>query len=671
MASLSTIPQQHDQKKSSPLNAMANPLSNPLSNNPALSMESSANATAQPATRPFGAVPVQPIPSTSNAPLLRTPLASESADQWASNTLSAVSQPETAHPVSDSTTAIPADALTSHSTASTPGPSVPGAYPGLSNYIPSAETVQIDAEKVKDAAVMAAGTAGYALGTAGQYVAAAGAAVYPYVNAAGQTIYNAAQAAAGAAQPYVSAAGETTAHGANVASEKAFEAGQAAAETTRSGANVAAEKAAAAPGAASQGVASGAQNAGQTAAAATGKVYDGVETVGDNVAHYLPETLAKAIPHHTELVPTAGTGVTAKDTSSPHTTAVTDPTGNMNNGLEGAQGAGLAKLPEERKQEALPSHDSEHSKLSAVGVGALPGSQSEEGVARLPAEKDLKHTSGFNPTAPIPATQAFNASYLNPNITMAPEQPKASTHTPVSSTTRSGADEDASMKTLPGSILTGVGSTPNTVGSAVSHQEPHYEASNAVKDQYRGTMENKPLHEELRGKEDPHLETLREHDSAAGKGHKTSPKDTIIESVKDKETKFHSGIENGLGNGANKPLNEEGRNYTSKTTAGPPVPEKNAEHHVSPVGSGTRGDSTTATSGHESTSRTAPTTTATHSTSPNTSAQGRTGSAGSAASGHKKAGFMSKVKGEMKVVAGKMSGNEQKVEEGKRIMGKN
>ncbi|KAF6756183.1 hypothetical protein DFP72DRAFT_294650 [Ephemerocybe angulata] len=592
MASLSTIPQQHDQKKSSPLNAMTNPLSNPLSNNPALSMESSANATAQPATRPLGAVPAQSIPPTSNAPLLRTPLASESADQWASNTLSAVSQPETAHPVSDSTTAIPADALTSHSTASTPGPSVPGAYPGLSNYIPSAETVQVDAEKVKDAAVMAAGTAGYALGTAGQYVAAAG-------------------------------------------------------------------------------VASGAQSAEKTAAAATGKVYDGVETVGDNVAHYLPEPLAKAIPHHTDLVPTAGTGVTAKDTSSPHTTAVTDPTGNMNNGLEGVQGAGLAKLPEERKQEALPSHDNEHSKLSAVGVGALPGSQSEEGVARLPAEKDLKHTSGFNPTAPIPATQAFNASYLNPNITMAPEQPKASTHTPVSSTTRSGADEDASMKTLPGSILTGVGSTPNTVGSAVSHQEPHYEASNAVKDQYRGTMENKPLHEELRGKEDPHLETLREHDSAAGKGRKTSPKDTIIESVKDKETKFHSGIENGLGNGANKPLNEEGRNYTSKTMAGPPVPEKNDEHHVSPVGADTRGDSTTATTGHESKPRTAPTSTATHSTSPNTSTHGRTGSAGSAGSGHKKAGFMSKVKGEMKVVAGKMSGNEQKVEEGKRIMGKN
>jgi hypothetical protein len=45
----------------------------------------------------------------------------------------------------------------------------------------------------------------------------------------------------------------------------------------------------------------------------------------------------------------------------------------------------VAKLPEERRQECLPSHDS--GPLGKTdGVGALPGNQSETSVAKLPEE---------------------------------------------------------------------------------------------------------------------------------------------------------------------------------------------------------------------------------------------------------------------------------------------
>ena len=48
----------------------------------------------------------------------------------------------------------------------------------------------------------------------------------------------------------------------------------------------------------------------------------------------------------------------------------------------------MAKLPEERRQENLPSHETDHEILGKTGgVGPLPGGPNESGVALLPEER--------------------------------------------------------------------------------------------------------------------------------------------------------------------------------------------------------------------------------------------------------------------------------------------
>jgi hypothetical protein len=48
----------------------------------------------------------------------------------------------------------------------------------------------------------------------------------------------------------------------------------------------------------------------------------------------------------------------------------------------------VAKLPEERRQENLPSHETGHEQLGKTGgVGPLPGGPNESGVALLPEER--------------------------------------------------------------------------------------------------------------------------------------------------------------------------------------------------------------------------------------------------------------------------------------------
>jgi hypothetical protein len=48
----------------------------------------------------------------------------------------------------------------------------------------------------------------------------------------------------------------------------------------------------------------------------------------------------------------------------------------------------VAKLPEERRQEVFPSHETDHERLGkSGGVGALPGGPNESGVALLPEER--------------------------------------------------------------------------------------------------------------------------------------------------------------------------------------------------------------------------------------------------------------------------------------------
>jgi len=72
-------------------------------------------------------------------------------------------------------------------------------------------------------------------------------------------------------------------------------------------------------------------------------------------------------------------------------------------GLECLSGESLAKLPEERRQEGLPSHDNEGPALGkTAGVGALPGSASEEGVALLPEERAKPSCKVLHHTPALP-----------------------------------------------------------------------------------------------------------------------------------------------------------------------------------------------------------------------------------------------------------------------------
>lgn len=105
-----------------------------------------------------------------NPPALGTPLATtrEPADQWASHTIQALSRDDNAPPDKQETP------FQSHSTATTPGQHIPGAYPAqtseLSARHATAEVLQSDAEYVKDAALSALHTAKEYVGSAGETV---------------------------------------------------------------------------------------------------------------------------------------------------------------------------------------------------------------------------------------------------------------------------------------------------------------------------------------------------------------------------------------------------------------------------------------------------------------------------------------------------------------------
>lgn len=77
--------------------------------------------------------------------------------------------------------------------------------------------------------------------------------------------------------------------------------------------------------------------------------------------------------------------------------------------------------------------------------------------------------------------------------------------------------------------------------------------------------------------------------------------------------------------------------------------------------------STTATT--KTSNLSAPSTSSPHQAIPKTS-EGHGNASGSNASENGKVGIVDKVKGEVKVISGKLGGNERKIEEGRQLMGK-
>ncbi|KAJ3501030.1 hypothetical protein NMY22_g19061 [Coprinellus aureogranulatus] len=154
---------------------------------------------------------------------------------------------------------------------------------------------------------------------------------------------------------------------------------------------------------------------------------------------------------------------------------------------------------------------------------------------------------------------------------------------------------------------------------------------------HRGVFgENKPLHESFRKGGDAHVETLRAHDAA--KKEEARRDEVVVEPAREKERERGRYV----GTGESKPIHEDFRSV-SASHAGPAVPAKD---HQGPTGAGV-GERRSAHSD-----------------------DGTAGNGGGKKNGGG-GGFMNKVKGEMKVLSGKLTHKEEKVEEGRRRLGKN
>ncbi|KAJ3495917.1 hypothetical protein NMY22_g19878 [Coprinellus aureogranulatus] len=267
----------------------------------------------------------------------------------------------------------------------------------------------------------------------------------------------------------------------------------------------------------------------------------------------------------------------AGSTSTGTSTAVTDPTGNSKNGLEALDGTSFAKLPLEA-QTSSPSSASHHSDHTAAApfhtpspdhppmttIAKLTGHStavmdpsgnsknglegvSGEGVVRLPEERELEGGAGMQGK-----DSSGSASYLNPNLVLAPDPSStlppssattttnaASTHVPAPAVegkqaypqqpyeghhdvrthdvAGGGADTDASIRSLAPSSIAGSNPTATATPftSTSTNKDPASHSKTEERDPHRGVFgENKPLHESFRKGGDAHVETLRAHDEA-------------------------------------------------------------------------------------------------------------------------------------------------------------
>jgi hypothetical protein len=207
----------------------------------------------------------------------------------------------------------------------------------------------------------------------------------------------------------------------------------------------------------------------------------------------------------------------------------------------------LAKLPEERRLEGLPSHDDETAGRlgKSGGVGALPGLANESGVALLPDER-AKAAQGTTPSI-------------------------------------GGASTDASVRTLAGSSY-----QPSQLGQS------HFVPQTAGRDQPFSRDEEKVFGADAKKDFDV-----------------PEPADAVM-----------------------------GDNNKTVATSSSAGDDDNSGEHAHAVGAGSGG-------------------------------LAGAGRAAEIAGVQKKSGFIHKVKGEMKILSGKMSHNETKVEEGRKMMGKN
>ncbi|ESK86501.1 hypothetical protein Moror_9852 [Moniliophthora roreri MCA 2997] len=357
------------------------------------------------------------------------------------------------------------------------------------------------------------------------------------------------------------------------------------------------------------------------------KPFEHSDGVGSLPGNQSEASVAK-LPDEREAETQSPSGITTHPTTLPSQDGPQEPFEHSNGvgSLPGNQSeASVAKLPDERKAKT------ENTSASSGGVGDLPGSHSEAGVAKLPEERALEeknqlHTSNLTPSTSLPLESVSNASIVA-QLGDTPAQTPGVRQSPLSKQVTNGTS------------VGGVGDLPG--GKS--------ESSVAVLPDEKNSMENIDSNLKPHSGEPANLNPRTHPLAAEGAKWKGVPLDELFQAKLDANPHAQLHI------GDQKPL--------------PITPHT---------------DSTVAVTGHERSSNAAPPTNGKftedmvngdrkdHQDLASMVSGGSSGSDGSRSVGGipRKAKLMDKIKGEVKVISGKLGGKEEKVEEGRRLMGK-
>lgn len=137
-----------------------------------------------------------------------------------------------------------------------------------------------------------------------------------------------------------------------------------------------------------------------------GAAQQSLSSAGQTAKGYLPASVAaylRTLSLMIKWTSLTGRRHPAGETPKAHTLPSTESPSGSAGGVGSLPGniseVSVAKLPEERRQEGLPSHETNHEVLGKTGgVGPLPGGPDESHVALLPEERD--HSEGLDVSLP-------------------------------------------------------------------------------------------------------------------------------------------------------------------------------------------------------------------------------------------------------------------------------
>ncbi|KAF5329299.1 hypothetical protein D9619_009415 [Psilocybe cf. subviscida] len=544
--------------------------------------------------------------------------------------------------------------------------------PTVASYLPSAETTKQVAIGAGETAVAAGAVLGQAAYNAGS---AAVEAAKPYMPTAEQTkdaAYTAGQATANAGATAGQAALGATVMAGQAAATGAIAAGQA----LSSGAAVAGQSVADGAAVAGQTVVGGAAVAGQTAANAGSAAVETTRNTGaavadtttnaavstkDGVASYIPEVHPiNAVYNAAAAAGNAIRSYLPGATVAPVTSLPSQETSqNVHPSTAGGVGTlpgppgefGVAILPDEKTGGISTSQAtagvqpfaSEHKPSHLGGVGTLPGAAGERGVAVLPEERNKSMLPSHDMAMPAGTGVAVLPGERGlphpPLVQKALGETSRSTHTAV----KPFAASTGGVGDLPG--------TPNESSVALLPEERLNKSNTAatvdpaaVPSSRSGVVSNIPGTDSKTGDTLPADERTKPTTTTASKPVNTSSSGSNTgPNVDGRSHPLTKAEEKVFGGHTHHELGSKDDSKVDTTSRGPAVPPK---HQDTAEMARSHNDNKTST----------------HQTQPEAH--------DAATDVHRKPTFMDKVKGEAKVITGKMTHNEDKVEDGKKLMGK-